>query len=120
MPKQLNKGSEVHYHPHAGQKRHEKQHDDQTCPKKPAIDFVSPPITDHHTQSNTSNYANFNYYKSAIFVVYMYMYDRSNIYSTITLRKEKQQNCGNGSWMRNVTSHFCQFHKSAVSPFPVT
>ena len=52
MPKHPKKGREVHYHPHAGEKRHERFYDDQTCPKKPAVDFVSPPTTDHDTQSN--------------------------------------------------------------------
>ena len=52
LSKWPNKGTEEQYHPHAGQKRHEKHYDDQTCPKKPAVDFVNPPITDHDTQSN--------------------------------------------------------------------
>ena len=52
VPKLPKKGREAQYHPHVGQKRHERFYDDQTCHKKPTVDFVSPPTTDHDTQSN--------------------------------------------------------------------
>ena len=65
MPKLPKKGREAQYHPHVGQKRHERFYDDQTCHKKPTVDFVSPPTTDHDTQSNKNNQGNINYFKSA-------------------------------------------------------